>query len=99
MKGTVLHLMPPAATAGQAEPLESAVLEVSARIATNSDERRLLFTRLDELRGSSPALRRRRPRVALSMPRPVTFYSIEEASPSGADTQGLTPLLAAGGAR
>jgi hypothetical protein len=95
MKGNVYQFTPAgAAPAHQAEPLDAAVLEVSARIATNSDERRRLFTRLDDLRGLSPELRRRRPRAeAPSLSRPVTFFSIEEAA--GDDT----PALAAGGLR
>lgn len=84
MKSNVIKFGPPdSAAADQTEPLDAAVLEVSASIASNSDERRHLFSRLDELRGSSSSLRRRRARVLpLSTSRPVTFYSIEETSAS-----------------
>ena len=62
------------------EPLDEAVLEVSARLASNNSERRRLYSRLDELRSADPSLRRRRPRVLPLDPlRPLTFYSIEEA--------------------
>lgn len=91
MKGNVIQLVPPPAS-DQVEPLDAAVLEVSARVATLNDERRRLHSRLDELRGLSPSLRRRRPRVAPSMSRPVTFFSIEEAD------DGM-PARAMGGAR
>jgi hypothetical protein len=82
MKSNVTSFRPPAAPAAveQAEPLEAAVREVSARIAENNAERRLLFYRLDELRGLTPHLRRRRSRPAPpAMTAPVTFFSIEEA--------------------
>jgi len=83
MQSNLFRFGPPAAAAAvdRAEPVGAAVLEVSARIAENNDERRLLFSRLDELRGLSPELRRRRPRaLPPSLCRPVTFYSIEEAA-------------------
>jgi hypothetical protein len=84
MKSNVIKFgLPDAAAVDRREPLDAAVLDVSGRVATLNDERRRLFTRLDELRGSSPSLRRRRARVLpLSTSRPVTFYSIEEASAS-----------------
>jgi hypothetical protein len=80
----VVELRPPAAPAASGEPepfeaesVEAAVREVSARIAENNAERRRLFYRLDELRGLSPERRRRRPRTAApSLSEPVTF-SIE----------------------
>jgi hypothetical protein len=56
------------------------VLEVSGRLVTNNDERRRLYSRLDELRSADPALRRSGPRaLPADPPRPVTFFSIEEA--------------------
>lgn len=82
MKSNVTSFRPPAAVAAveQAEPLEAAVRELSAHIAQHNAERRLLFNRLDELRGLTP-LRRRRVRPAPpALSRPVTFYSIEEAA-------------------
>ncbi len=85
MTRTVLRFEPLASAAAvdQREPLGAAVLEVSAAIASNNDERRRLHTRLDELRGLSPDLRRRRPRVLpLDASSPITFYSIEEATAS-----------------
>ena len=85
MKSNVYELRPPAASAAveQVEPLEAAVLEVSERIAENNAERRRLFARLDELRGLTPSLRRRRARaLPPAPPEPVTFYSIEEAEAS-----------------
>lgn len=83
MTRNVLRFEPPPASAvDQREPLDAAVFDVSAAIASNSDERRRLFSRLDELRGSSPQLRRRRARVLPMPSRPVTFYSIEEAEAS-----------------
>jgi hypothetical protein len=90
MMSNVVAIRPPAsaAAADQAEPLEAAVREVSARIAGNNDERRSLFSRLDELRGLTPELRRRRRREAApSMSPPVTFYSIEEAADVAAPLQ------------
>jgi len=80
----VYELRPPAAAAAavEAEPLEEAVREVSARIAENNAERRRLFARLNELRGLTPSLRRRRVRSLPPAPaEPVTF-SIEEADVS-----------------
>jgi hypothetical protein len=85
MKSNVYELRPPAAAAAvvEVEPLEAAVREVSARIAENNESRRRLFSRLDELRGLTPSLRRRRPRaLPPGMSAPVTFYSIEEADAS-----------------
>ena len=83
MKSNVIAFEPAAAPADQVEPLEEAVREVSARIAENNAGRRLLFSRLDELRGLTPGLRRRRVRQAPpAMTAPVTFYSIEEAEAS-----------------
>ena len=83
MSTNLLHLqLPPPATAADArEPLSDAVLEVSARLAANNGERRRLHSRLDELRSADPSLRRSRPRaLPLDPLRPLTFYSIEEAS-------------------
>lgn len=79
MRANVIQLVPPDAGAnGEPEPLEAAVLEVSGEIAANSDGRRRLFARLDELRGAGP--RRRRARVSPAAPsRPITFFSIEDA--------------------
>lgn len=94
MKSNVIAFGQPAAAAAvdQVEPLEAAVREVSRRIAENNGERRLLFSRLDELRGLSPGLRRRRARQSPpATSAPVTFYSIEEA---GAD-EASAPLTAA----
>jgi hypothetical protein len=93
MKSSVVRFGQPAsAAADQAEPLDAAVLDVSAAIASNNEERRRLFTRLDELRASSRRLRRRRARVSLTnISRPVTFYSIEEAG----DSSESGPLQAA----
>lgn len=82
MKGNVVELRPPAACAAvnQAEPVEAAVCELSARIAENNEQRRSRFQRLDELRGLT-RLRRRRPRPLPPPPsRPVTFFSIEAAA-------------------
>jgi hypothetical protein len=80
MKGNVLQFEPPAAPPNHVEPVESAVLEVSARVAALNDEKRRLFNRLDELRGLSPSLRRRRARaVPPAASHAVNFYSIEEA--------------------
>jgi hypothetical protein len=83
MKSNVTSFRPPAAVAAveRAEPLEAAVLEVSARIAENNAERRLLFSRLDELRGLSPERRRRRVRPAPpSLSRPVTFEAAADVA-------------------
>ncbi len=79
----VVDIRPPAASAAavEVEPLEVAVRELSARIAENNASRRLLFSRLDELRALSPGLRRQGARQAPpSLSRPVTFFSIEEAA-------------------
>ena len=84
MKSNVFDLRPPAAPAAavEFEPIEAAVREISARVTRNGAERRRLFSRVHELRGLTPSLRRRRPRgVAPEPSRPVTFYSIEEAEP------------------
>lgn len=100
MKGNVIQLMPPPATlaSDQAEDLSAAVREVSARVAQNNDERRCLHSRLDELRGLSPWLRRRRTRAAApALADPITFYSIEEAAEAGPQSQ--APARAAGGVR
>jgi hypothetical protein len=80
----VLHLQPqPGAVAGHREPLDSAVLEVSARLVTNNGERRRLHSRLDELRSADSSLRRSRTRaLPLDPLRPLTIYSIEEAAPA-----------------
>jgi hypothetical protein len=102
MTSNVLELRPPAAPAAvvEFEPIAAAVRELSARIAENNDERRHLFSRLDELRGLSPQLRRRRGRVAApALCRPVTFFSIEEAAGIDAGRDSRTPALAAGGLR
>lgn len=67
----------------QTEPLESSVREVRARIATLDDERRRLFSRLNDLRGLSSNLHRRRARqVEPSLSRPIVFFSIEVADAS-----------------
>jgi hypothetical protein len=82
MKGTVLRLEPPAARAAvvEAEPIEAAVRELSTRVAENNAARRRLFSRLDELRGLTPGLRRRHARPSPpAMTAPVNFFSIEEA--------------------
>ncbi|MBV8857890.1 MAG: hypothetical protein JOZ02_13230 [Acidobacteria bacterium] len=71
---------PASAAVEQAEPVEAAVRELSARIKDNNEQRRRLFSRVDELRGLTPSLRRRRGRPAPpAMLAPVTFFSIEEA--------------------
>ena len=101
MKGNVIQLVPsPTSAPGHVEPLDAAVIEVSARVADNNDERRRLHSRLDELRGLSPSLRRRRARVVPADPsRPVTFYSIEVASDVAAGAHGRTSAHAFGGLR
>lgn len=102
MMSNVVKLRPPAAPAAadQAEPVEAAMRELSARIAENNNQRRRLFSRLDELRGLSPQLRRRRARPAPpAMSRPLTFFSIEEAADIDAGTQSRVPARAAGGLR
>ena len=80
----VYELRPPAAPAAveQVEPLEAAVRELSARIAQNNEERRRLFARLDELRGLTPSLRRRRPRALPPAPPAPVAFAIEEATAS-----------------
>lgn len=96
MNSNLVELQPGAAAAGGVEAVEAAVLEVSSRISSLNAGKRRLYTRLDELRSGDISLRRRRPRTPLPAPlRPVTFYWIEEASPSVAGGQ----LRAAGGAR
>lgn len=78
----VYELRPSAASAAveQVEPLEAAVREVSRRIAENNAERRRLFACLDELRGLTPSLRRRRARTsAPDSSAPAFSLSIEEA--------------------
>ena len=83
MKSNVIQFESPAAPPNQVEPVESAVLELSARDTTLNDEKRRLFDRLEQLRGLSPSLRRRRTRLAIPpTSRPVTFFSIEEADAS-----------------
>jgi hypothetical protein len=85
MISNVVDLRPPAAAAAavEPEPIEEAVRELSARIAENNDARRRLYSRVDELRGFTPELRRRRPRPSPpAMTAAVTFFSIEEAEAS-----------------
>lgn len=83
MRSNVIQFEAAGAAPDRVEPVESAVLEVSGRLAALNDEKRRLFNRLDELRSPSPSLRRRRPRTVPPAPsRPVTFYSIEEAGDS-----------------
>ena len=85
MKSNVIQFEPPAAPPDQVEPVEAAVLEVSARVAALNEEKRRLFNRLDELRGLSPSLRRGRPRAGSpALSRPVNFFSIEEADVNAA---------------
>ncbi len=83
MSTNVLQLQPqPGAVASQHEPLDEAVLEVSARLASNNSERRRLHSRLDELRTADPNHRRSHARsLPLDPQRPLTIYSIEEAAP------------------
>ncbi len=84
MSTNLLHLqLPPAGPHAELrESLTDAVLEVSARLETNNGERRRLHSRLDELRSADPSVRRSRPRPLPAVPpRPVTFFSIEEADP------------------
>lgn len=96
MASNVVDIRPPApAAVDQVEPIESAVLEVSERIASNNAERRLLFSRLDELRGLTLLRRRRTRPFPPAMDEPVTFYSIEEAGAPSASS----PLMAARGGR
>ena len=102
MKSNVYELRPPAAAAAavEPEPIEAAERELSARIAKNNDQRRRLYSRIDELRGFTPGLRRRRARPAPpAMSQPVTFFSIEEAAVIDAGMQSRTPARAAGGQR
>lgn len=81
MKSNVIQFEPPADGPDQVEPVESAVLEVSARVTTLNEEKRRLFNRLGELRGLSPSSRRQGPRAgAPALSRPVNFFSIEEAT-------------------
>ena len=81
MMSNVVDIRPTTSTtAVEAEPIEAAVRELSARIAQNNAARRQLFSRIDELRGFTPELRRRRSRPSPpAMSSPVTFFSIEEA--------------------
>ncbi|MET0625730.1 MAG: hypothetical protein ABW250_22535 [Pyrinomonadaceae bacterium] len=80
---TNVYYLPPqpgAAAADQREPVEAAVRELSARVITNTDERRRLHSRLNELRSADPSLRRSRTRLLpLNPQRPLTIYSFEEA--------------------
>ena len=93
MMSNVVDIRPAAAAAAvEAEPIESAVRELSQRIAENTEARRRLFSRIEELRGFTPELRRRRSRPAPpAMTAPVTFYSIEEADA----VEALAPLRVA----
>jgi len=94
MKCNSISPEPPAAAAApdQPEPLEEAMREVSARIARCGDENRSLCSRLGELFRQEPGCRRRRTRQAPpTPPRPVTFFSIEEA---GAGEASAPPQLA-----
>jgi hypothetical protein len=78
-----LQPQPRAVTADTREPLDLAVLEVSARLASNNGERRRLHSRLDELRSADPSLRRSCTReLPVDPHRPLTIYSIEEAAPT-----------------
>lgn len=95
MRSNVYCFAPAAAAVEQVEPIEAAVLEVSAAIASNSGERRRLFSRLDALRGLTHLRRRRVRPDPPAMSEPVTFYSIEEAEADEA----TTPLQVARGGR
>ena len=93
MVSNVINIRPPAPAAlDQVEPLDVAMLEVSAAIASNNDERRRLFSRLDELRGLTPQRRRRTRPTPPAMAEPLTFFSIEEA-----DARESVPLQVARG--
>lgn len=98
MTSNVYELRPPAASEAvdEPEPVEAAVRELSARIAENNAERRRLFSRVDELRGLTPSLRRRCARpLPPAMSTPVTFFSIEVADAPAASA----PLQVARGGR
>lgn len=96
MKRNVISFETPARAASvEAEPLEAAMRELSARIAEHNEQRRRLFARVDELRGLTPDLRRRRARPAPpAMTAPLTIFSIEEA-----DAEAPAPLHVARGGR
>lgn len=97
MVSNVVDIRPPAAVAAvdEVEPVEAAVRELSARIAENNAQRRRLFSRVDELRGLTLGLRRRRARpLPPAMSSPITFFSIEEA-----EAEATAPLQFARGGR
>jgi hypothetical protein len=81
----VLRLQPqPGAVApDRREPLADAVSEISGRVRSLNGERRRHYSRLDELESGDPSLRRASTRsLPLDPHRPLTIYSIEEASAS-----------------
>lgn len=92
----VVDIRPHAAAVVEAEPLEAAMRELSARIAADTVRLRRGYARARELGSRIPSLRRKRERpTPPAMSSPVTFFSIEEAD---AD-QAPAPLRAARGGR
>ena len=84
MSTNVYHLpsQPPLAAADQREPLAQAVREVSGYIRGLNGKHRRAHSRVEELKSGDPSLRRKHPREPVAVPpRPVTFFSIEEAAP------------------
>ena len=76
----VVDIRPHPATAAELEPLEAAVLEVSAYIAHHIGAARRGHSRSEQLGTLSPNVRRKRERpTPPAMSLPVTFFSIEEA--------------------
>jgi hypothetical protein len=75
-----ININPGDAAPPTSEPMESAVLEVSERMAALNSEKRRLFSRLDELRSGDSSLRRKHSRELPAQLQPVTFYSIEEVA-------------------
>jgi hypothetical protein len=62
------------------EPLHVAILELGRRYAAGEITREWRDARLVELNKRRPAARRRRVRsLSLTLPAPVTFYSLDEA--------------------
>jgi hypothetical protein len=63
------------------EPLSSAILELSRRFEAGEISRERRDARLVELNKRRPSSRRRRARsLSLTLPAPVTFYSLDEAA-------------------
>ena len=74
------HTMMNVESIESSEPLHLAILELGRRYEAGEISRECRDARLVELNKRRPASRRRRARVlSLTIPAPITFYSLDEA--------------------